>query len=614
MRLSVWGLLVVLIVIGTACGEQGATLPPNTPTPVVSSNPTPLPVPTLLPADTPSPTAVPTPVPTDTPSPTAAPTRRPIPTATPTPPLASTPAITAALPAPPAKVIPWPAVPGRELLVTNITDEVNGNTSSIDALLASPGADGISLREALIAANTTENAKTIKFAAALKGGTIRLQPDIVPPLTSGSLTIDGDIDGDGAPDITLDGLQAKQGLVVRSSGNTIAHLHLINFRDKTITFACTIATCEPRVIQGNRIIGNVIETSGRLAISIEAQGLVGGSPLYHDLAWEDTEIIGNTITAGPNTAHIVLRPGSNGGTRNRISRITISGNHLTGGRLGIHPLSGDETSIERGDPPPIRYSDDNLIEDVTISDNVLTGIKFMGIVLQAANVGNRGNRIVRVLISGNKITATERPIVLTSASGTERLSSDQDRSTSRNIISDVEVRGNLIEPIRYRAGIQVVGGGKGGELRAVPVTENRIERVAILDNEITVRQPGVAAIRILGGVVHGLERVAENIVTDVTISANRISADLDLKATGIEVIGGWIDNGTGTAEQNEVRNIVIRENSMSGVSTAIALLGGRKAGSTGNAIMGYLIEANELGGAPVRIVANDDGAGGNSVR
>ena len=146
------------------------------------------------------------------------------------------------------------------------------------------------------------------------------------------------------------------------------------------------------------------------------------------------------------------------------------------------------------------------------------------------------------------------------------------------------------------------------------MTENRIERVAILDNEITVRQPGVAAIRILGGVVHGPERVAENIVTDVTISANRISADLDLKATGIEVIGGWIDNGTGTAEQNEVRNIVIRENSMSGVSTAIALLGGRKAGSTGNAIMGYLIEANELGGAPVRIVANDDGAGGNSVR
>ncbi len=574
----------------------------------------PLPTATPLPAATPAPTPTTTPFPptlTPVPSPTAVPRA----TVIPTPLLTPTPAINAAQPAPPAKVRAWATVTGRVILVTNTTDEVNGDTSSIDALLAAPGADGISLREALITANATEGAKTITFASALKGGTIKLRAVNFPVLTSGMLTINGDIDGDKKPDITLDGSQAKHGLAIRSSGNTIAYLHLVNFTGTTIRFSCTTAACEPRVVRNTRIVGNVIETTGRNAIEINPQGLGPESTLYYDLAWEDIEIIGNTITAGPNTAHINLRPGANGGSRNRISRITISNNIFTGGTVGINLHAGDETSIERGAPPPIRYSDDNLIEDATISDNVLTGVRFQGIILQAANMGNRGNRIVRTLISGNKITATERPIYITPAAGTNNFGSDQPRSTSRNIVSDVEVRGNLIEPDPYRAGIELSGGGKPAPLRPVPVTENRIERVAILDNEILISQPGVVAIRVQGGVVHGPERVARNAVTDVTISENRISGDHVFGATGIEIIGGRIAFGDGgTAQQNEVRNIVIRENSMSGVSTAIALLGGRKAGSTGNAIVGYFIEANEVGGAPVRIIADDEGASDNSVR
>ena len=39
--------------------------------------------------------------------------------------------------------------------VTTTTDEVNGDTSSIANLISTPGGDGISLREAVIAANNT---------------------------------------------------------------------------------------------------------------------------------------------------------------------------------------------------------------------------------------------------------------------------------------------------------------------------------------------------------------------------------------------------------------------------------------------------------------------------
>src|SRR5262249_31762621 len=51
--------------------------------------------------------------------------------------------------------------------VTNNLDIVNGNVTSISNLIATPGADGISLREALLAANATAGADTITFAESL---------------------------------------------------------------------------------------------------------------------------------------------------------------------------------------------------------------------------------------------------------------------------------------------------------------------------------------------------------------------------------------------------------------------------------------------------------------
>src|SRR5204862_4024329 len=78
-----------------------------------------------------------------------------------------------------------------------------------------PGADGlISLREAIIAANNTLGADTITFAPSLRGGTIVVNfddrdadttPDPLPALCRGHTRIDGDLNGDGVPDITLEG-------------------------------------------------------------------------------------------------------------------------------------------------------------------------------------------------------------------------------------------------------------------------------------------------------------------------------------------------------------------------------------------------------------------------
>src|ERR1700690_3938976 len=54
-----------------------------------------------------------------------------------------------------------PAVSSNVVVVTTTTDVVNGAVSSVAALNANPGADGISLREALMAADATGGSATV---------------------------------------------------------------------------------------------------------------------------------------------------------------------------------------------------------------------------------------------------------------------------------------------------------------------------------------------------------------------------------------------------------------------------------------------------------------------
>ncbi len=60
------------------------------------------------------------------------------------------------------------------VVVGNNLDVVNGDTTTIATLLANAGGDGISLREAMLAANGTAGADVITFAPALSSQTITL--------------------------------------------------------------------------------------------------------------------------------------------------------------------------------------------------------------------------------------------------------------------------------------------------------------------------------------------------------------------------------------------------------------------------------------------------------
>src|SRR5688572_25283233 len=56
------------------------------------------------------------------------------------------------------------------VVITNSTDDMGGDTRSIDALIRDPGADrSISLREAILASNNTPGANHIKFDPVTSG-------------------------------------------------------------------------------------------------------------------------------------------------------------------------------------------------------------------------------------------------------------------------------------------------------------------------------------------------------------------------------------------------------------------------------------------------------------
>src|SRR6266849_1187650 len=135
---------------------------------------------------------------------------------------------------PPKVIIPTVTLNrGTVITVTNATVAINGDTSSVKALVANPGPDGISLQEAIMATNSDPGTWVIQFAPALKGSTIVVDSGFAGGLaflTGGNVTINGDIDGDGKPDITLTSLSGTAtGFFVISGGNTLYGLALRNF-------------------------------------------------------------------------------------------------------------------------------------------------------------------------------------------------------------------------------------------------------------------------------------------------------------------------------------------------------------------------------------------------
>ncbi|MGE3804901.1 MAG: beta strand repeat-containing protein, partial [Gemmataceae bacterium] len=305
--------------------------------------------------------------------------------------------------------------------VTNTNDIVNGDTSSIAALLADQGLDGISLREALLAASNTEGDDTIDFDSILFGTaqTITLggtQLEVTD--TTGSTTIMGlpglTISGDGSSRVFQinEGVSASFSHLIITGGNATEGGGIWNAGDLTLT-DCTIegntagkgggiwngptgtATLECCTVTGNHAVGGFVYNESEVLIDVT--GLGGG--LFNDggtLTLIDSSVSENTadfagggvMNGSPgsgkgaaSSATLTMigcdiegnTAGNGAGVWNSgtatLECCTVSGNHASG---GFEFATVESAGGEKGSSTPVTRSDASGLGGGAFNSGTLT--------------------------------------------------------------------------------------------------------------------------------------------------------------------------------------------------------------------------------------------------
>jgi len=318
---------------------------------------------------------------------------------------------------------------GGNILVTNTDD-------------SGPG----SLRDAIDIANSDGGASLIEFDPGLMGQTILMTENELPALIEDNTTINGDINGDGIPDIQIrSSSDIVNGLLIESANNTVKGLIINRFNGPGGPGYCGIRltgfTSHHNLIQGcylgtdpsgtssspNR--GGILIMEGAHENTIR-ENLFSGNDIYGIyLAYENTNnniVIGNYIgvdisseNALPNGNGIIIVEGasnniiggSNPGEANIISfnswgegiRIdprgletngnTVTRNSITrNGDKGIRLNEGANNNIS---PPSINEFDGEVLRGNTIPNATVEifadvfdeGAEYLGTV-QSDNDGN----------------------------------------------------------------------------------------------------------------------------------------------------------------------------------------------------------------------------------
>ena len=549
---------------------------------------------------------------------------------------------------------------GTVITVTNATMVVNGDTSSVKALVANPGSDGISLLEAITATNNDPGTWVIQFAPALKGSTISVDSapgGILAGLSGGNVTINGDIDGDGQPDITLTTSQSGVGIAIGSGGNTLYGLALQNF-----TYGVWISAPppgQPGATGGtlsNITISNLVLTDIQyLGIGVNPPGSPANqSTLDHIL------ITGNTISgnaAGPVTG-IDLEVANTGNT---LQHITVANNNMT---IPMSGGGGIAMNVGAG-----MGSTNNQALDILIANNTISAVPFFGIRIGEGLDSASGNLIDGVQIIANQIHVSSQGTGINLAGG-DGASDDRDPSllpiqhsqnnVARNIgilsntiegavgggifvlaaccgnfnntIGDLSILGNTVTGVT-NWGVLLASGGNGS-FDEGPTTGNELSNLLIQANSIQMTPliypgcncyPGGTGLSFGGIQVWAGWQEPGDRVSDISIANNEVDTPL----VSIGLIAGW-GGGGGTnlppfsADNNVVAHPQIYCNQVDQAPTAGLDYPGIKGISvtaglleaTGNQVLALRMENNLVGGVlnDTALFANlGTGASGNTI-
>lgn len=516
------------------------------------------------------------------------------------------------------------------ITINSTADVVNGSTSTVAALLANPGADGVSLREAISAANNTPDAVTIRFSTAA----VIALGSALPPLRGGNVSIEGPATIRGGPQTVPTAFTA--GLHLASGGNRIVDFTIEGFFltgiliapvDGPLTAGATFAgnTLDRVSIRGVRdgvvlgdfftnecgqssacvthnsyvrtaVVGSSIEVT-RFGIRVDPAKVVGD-------VIDSLTITGNTLAIGTAAA-----PDADGAPiqidvagladSTRISRVLVANNTIESVQAG-----GDGAIMIASGLQRARHS---VIEDVRVTGNhihvtrpssnvpcchgimISAGSDYFVYDPQVYGGAPDDNVVRRIEISGNEVTGDLKL-------GAIRLQAGVDAGGSRNRVEAVQVRNNTVRSNVRGQGIRLWVGQIG---RGLTVTDNAITDVDIEGNDIvtgdadpSVDLSNTGGIVLLGGHDGG----RGGLISDVRLTSNRITTGY----AGIQLIGGMVPQGTSAQVQgNSVRCVRMQGNAVVG-ATASLLVQANSGSASGNSLTFITTDTSrlEMPGAP----------------
>lgn len=370
--------------------------------------------------------------------------------------------------------------------VTTTGDAVNGDVSSPAALTANPGPDGISLREAILATNTTPGSTTIfiTFLPALAGQTILLTASL-PPISRDYVTLTGLTAPDGEPAITLDGSRvtvARFTLWVKASHVTVRRFRftrVVSGNNAVMIKAGAVMAfpAAPSRVSNIRVEDNVFSNEG---IDQSATGIdLGTDPIAVDAQVTDVSIARNRFTHYAGEDGVKLQAA---GTSSLIQDVTIR----------------ESTFSETAFPVElVPFGTGNRIVGTQILRNTFTGnhqpISILGTIGRDGAPPSSGNVVENTRIAGNVFSGNENPDVALNGGVI---------NATGNVIRDTQIVNNVMGRGRPFGGINIVGGASGG-------SRNRVEAVQIVNNTI-VRDggSGLAIVPNQGGTENNVSGVA----------------------------------------------------------------------------------------------------------
>lgn len=467
----------------------------------------------------------------------------------------------------------------NDAMVTDLTCNVDGDTSSLENLKRNPGPSGISINELNIAIHKSSLLGRV-FVQFERPGTISC-PNIILSITA-PITLNGDVNGDRIPDIKF----------VQGNSNRFQLMS----NDVTIqgfAFEGTKGSFDPIEIVGPKIENIAISNN-----KINKGANVIHTDTYNIETIKNFLISNNSI--GDSETGISMRLSK---TNGEFRNVIIADNLIENSSFKDILVELDEASSA-------------VISGFNIADNIIKG---NGIELNT--FGSTEGSVIEVNIIGNQMTEMERtPIRLASFETILGEVRDNTISSFGSVDHDIQVVGNvltktLIEGNQF-SNIEVLGTSKSTII--ADINNNKVSTGISLESDVK-SQTVVNIINndILGGIsVYGGN--SEGLINSKIIKNRLLMQQEDqnsiVLASGIEIYGG-INN------KNNVMDTLITDNRVNGFRNGIEIVGGYsdKEVSSENFISAELISnlADEInskfGGKGINILGGVRGPGSSTI-